>query len=177
MAFQKETMFIACRHIKTNGLRCESPVLKCGSFCYYHSKINSVGAEPHLRFEPLLLPAPEDPAAIQLSVARINDAVIDSRLDLRKAAILLNGLRITDRFIDRKQFFDAAETVQSAEQAADGSELAPFDYVCDDDEECSDCLYSDLCPRCIHPGDDEEEQDENDEEDNHEESDEEEENE
>jgi hypothetical protein len=171
-------MFMACRHIKTNGLRCESPVLKGGRFCYYHSKINSVGGEPHLRFGPLQLPAPEDPAAIQLSVARINDAVINSRLDLRKAAILLNGLRIAARFIDRKQFFDATETVQSAEQAADGSELAPLDYVCDDDEECNDCLYSDLCPRCIHPGDDDKEEDENDEEDkDHEKNDEDEQNE
>src|SRR5579863_5613481 len=106
---------MACRHIKANGIRCKSPALKSGRFCYYHSKINSVGAEPHLRFGPLQLPAPEDPAAIQLSVARINDAVINSRLDLRKAAVLLNGLRIAARFIDRKQFFFAAETVQSAE--------------------------------------------------------------
>jgi hypothetical protein len=118
-------MFMACRHIKTKGLRRESLVLKGGRFCYDHSKINSVGEKPHLRFGPLQLPAPEDPAAIQLSVARINDAVINNRLDLRKAATLLNGLRIAARFIDRKQFFDAAETVQSAEQALDGSELCP----------------------------------------------------
>ena len=157
-------MFMACRHIKTNGLRCKSPALKGGRFCYYHSKINSIGAEPLLRFGPLLLPAPEDPAAIQLSVARINDAVINSRLDLRKAVTLFNGLRIAAHFIDRKQFFYAADTVQSAEQAPDGSELAPLDYVCDDDEECNDCLYSDLCPRCIHPGHENEEEDQNEEE-------------
>jgi hypothetical protein len=146
-------MFMTCRHIKINGLRCESPALKSGQFCYYHFKIHSVGDEAHLKFGPLQLPAPEDPAAIQLSVARINDALLSGRIDLRKAGTLFNGLRIAAHFIDRKQFFDAAETVQSTEQAADGAELAPLDYVCDDDEDCNDCLYSDLCPRCIHPGD------------------------
>jgi len=146
-------MYMACRHIKTNGLRCASPALKGCQFCYYHSKTHSVGAEPHLAFGPLQLPAPEDPAAIQLSVARINDAVLSGRLDLRKAATLLNGLKVAAHFIDRKQCFDVDETVQFAEQAADGSELAPLDYVCYDHENCGDCLYSELCPRCIHPRD------------------------
>lgn len=152
-------MFMACRHIKTNGLRCESPALKGCQFCYYHSKTHSVGAEPHLAFGPLQLPAPEDPAAIQLSVARINDAILGGRLDLRKAMTLFNGLKIAAHFIDRKQSFDADETVQSAEQAADGAELAPLDYVCDEEDDCNECSYSDVCPRCIHPGDEEKDED------------------
>ena len=114
-------MFMACRHIETNGLRCQSPALKGGQLCYYHSKTQSVGAEPHLKFGPLQLPAPPDPAAIQLSVARINDAIIGGRIDLRKAANLFNGLRIAALFIDRKRFFDAPETVQSTELVPDGT--------------------------------------------------------
>ena len=144
-------MFMTCRHIKTNGLRCESPALKGAPFCYYHSKIHSVGAEPHLNFGPLQLPAPEDAAAIQLSVARINDAIISGRLDLKKAASLFNGLRIAASFLDRKRFFHQAGTVQFAEQGADGADLAPVELVCDDVEACKDCLYTDLCPRGIHP--------------------------
>jgi hypothetical protein len=29
-------MYMHCRHIKTNGLRCESPALKGSQFCYDH---------------------------------------------------------------------------------------------------------------------------------------------
>src|ERR1700752_3808356 len=108
-------MFMACRHIKTNGLRCESPALKGGQFCYYHSKTHSVGDD--VKFGPLLLPPPEDPAAIQLSVARINEAILTGRLDLRKAASLFTGLRIVSRFIDPTSSFDEADTVQSAERS------------------------------------------------------------
>ncbi len=68
-------MYRVCRHIKTNGLRCGSPALTGGQFCYYHSKMHTIGAEPNLRFGTLQLPTPEDPAAIQLSVARISDAI------------------------------------------------------------------------------------------------------
>jgi hypothetical protein len=148
-------MFMACRHIKTNGLRCGSPALRGHQFCYYHSKTHSIGAEPsHTRFLPIQLPAPEDPAAIQLSVALINNAVLASRIDLKKAAILFTGLKIAAHFIERRQFVDPDEIVQSAEQGDDGNELAPLDYVCDDDEQCDECPHSDLCPNCIHIGED-----------------------
>ena len=96
-------MYMICRHIKTNGLRCESPALKGQPFCYYHSKAHSVGAEPHLKYGPLQLPTPEDAASIQLSVARINDAVINGRIDLKKAASLINAIKVAAQFIDRKQ--------------------------------------------------------------------------
>ena len=145
---------MACRHIKVNGLQCESPALKSGQFCYYHSKTHTVA--PDVKFGQLQLPPPEDPAAIQLSVARINEAVISGRLDSKKAATLFIGLRIASHFIDRNQFQNPDGTVQSAEQNVDGQELAPPTFVCDDNDDCNDCPYSDPCPRCVHPGDDHE---------------------
>ena len=146
-------MYMTCRHIKPNGLRCESPALKGGQFCYYHSKVHTIGAEPNLKYGPLLLPAPEDSAAIQLSVARINDALINGRIDLKKATTLFYGLQIAAQFINRKEIFLASRTVQSAELAPDGDELAPGNYVCNDDDDCNDCPYSSVCPRCIHDND------------------------
>jgi hypothetical protein len=146
-------MYKTCRHIRPNGLPCESPALKGALFCYYHSKIHTIGAEPYAKYGPMQLPTPEDPAAVQLSVARISDAIINGRLDLKKAASLLYGLQIAAQFIDRKQFFYAPNVVQSAEQNAQGDELAPSEYICDDEDECKDCPYSDECDRCIRPGD------------------------
>ena len=146
-------MYMTCRHIKANGLRCESPALKGGHFCYYHSKVHSLGAEPNAKYGPLQLPPPEDPAAIQLSVARISDAIINGRIDQKKAANLFYGLQIAAQFIDRKKFFYASDTVQSADQDSQGDELAPSKYVCDDDDDCNDCPYSDACPRCVSADD------------------------
>lgn len=162
-------MYMECRHIKTNGLRCQSPALQGGHFCYYHTKIRTVGAEPNLKYGPLQLPPPEDPAAIQLSVARINDAIINGRLDLKKAAGLLNGIRLAAKYIDPKKYFYAPGTVHSAEPDCLGDELAPVNFVCKDEEDCNGCPYADLCPRCVRPGDerevDREEDDDDDDED------------
>jgi hypothetical protein len=142
-------MYMHCRHIKTNGLRCESPALKGGQFCYYHAKVHTIGAEPNLKYGPLQLPTPEDSAAIQLSVARINDAIINGRIDLKKATALLYGIQIAAQFIDRKKYFHEERTVQSAEQTADGDELAPGQYVCKKGEDCNQCPYAtaDQCTR------------------------------
>ncbi len=134
-------MYMECRHIKTNGLRCESPALKDAQFCYYHSKVHTVGAEPHLRYGPLQLPAPEDAAAIQLSVARINDAIINDRIILKKATAILYGLQIAAQFIDRKKHSHDAKSVQSVEQTSAGDELAPGIYICEG-EDCNECPFS-----------------------------------
>jgi len=134
-------MYMECRHIKTNGLRCESPALRGGQFCYYHAKVHTIGAEPNLKFGPLQLPVPEDAAAIQLSVARISDAIINDRISLKKATALLYGLQIAAQFVDRKKPIDEAETVQSAEQTVQGDELAPGVYVCKG-EDCNQCPFS-----------------------------------
>lgn len=144
-------MYMECRHIKTNGLRCKSPALKGGHFCYFHSKTHTVAVDE--KFGPLVLPAPEDPASIQLSVARINEAVLLGHLDLAKAATLFSGLRIAAQFIDRKSYFDEAGTIPTTEVNAKGEELAPENAGCDDDEDCAKCSFSDRCTRCLRPGD------------------------
>ncbi len=146
-------MYMICRYIKINGLRCQSPALKGAWFCYYHDKTHTVGAEPHLRFGPLQLPVPEDPAAIQLSVARINDALINDRINLKKATSLYYGLQIAAQFIDRKQPFDQEKVVQSAEETAGGDELAPSECIGATADDCKACPYADLCPRSIHRDD------------------------
>jgi hypothetical protein len=145
-------MYMECRHVKINGLTCQSPALKGGQFCYFHAKLHNVGAEPDPKFGPLQLPAPEDAAAVQLSVARINDAIINGHLDLRKATVLFNGLRIASRFISSTENLDPDEVVQSAQRTAAGEELCPENYICEDEEDCNDCFYSNQCNRIIRPG-------------------------
>ncbi len=141
-------MYMICRHIKINGLRCQSPALKGAWFCYYHDKTHTVGADPYVRFGALQLPVPEDSAAIQLSVARINDALINDRIDLKKATSLYYGLQIAAQFIDRKQPFDEDKIVQFAEQTSVGDELAPSECIGATVDDCKDCPNADLCP---HP--------------------------
>jgi hypothetical protein len=153
-------MYMACRHIKTNGLRCKSPALRGTRFCYFHSKLHSLGAEPYAKYGPMRLPAPEDPASIQLSIAQITDALISGRIEPKRAGQLLYAMQIASQHIESKESFNEARTVQSTEQTADGDELAPEERICECTDECKGCKYADGCPD--YDPDDEDDDDEED---------------
>ena len=38
---EQDSRYPTCRHIKANGLRCESPALNGESFCYYHAGLHA----------------------------------------------------------------------------------------------------------------------------------------
>jgi len=81
-------MYHTRRHIKPNGLRCESPALRGANFCYFHSKLHSLGAEPNGKFAFMRFPSPEGSAAIQLSITKITDALISGSIDPKRAGQL-----------------------------------------------------------------------------------------
>jgi hypothetical protein len=130
-------MYRKCRHIMPSGLRCESPALTQAYFCYFHSKIHSIGAEPNAKYGPMLLPSPEGPAGIQLSIAKITDALINNRIDAKKAGLLLYAMQIASQHINSISPGDMDQTIESMTHTADGDELAPEEIVEEegDDEE------------------------------------------
>jgi hypothetical protein len=138
-------MYLACRHIKPNGLRCKSPALKGNAFCYYHARLHTLGKEPYGKFGPMRLPVPEDAASIQLSIAQISDALINDRIDAKRAGRLLYALQIASQNIDRKKEFSDGDTVPSATQTSEGDDLAPELRVCKNDEKCEECPHAEGC--------------------------------
>jgi hypothetical protein len=137
-------MYMVCRHIKANGLQCQSRALKGHSFCFYHSKTHTVPDD--VKFGPIVLPVPEDAAAIQISVARINEAILRGYLDIKKGQLVLSALKLAARFIDPKKYFDAGSTIEDVENDDRGDELAPQKLVCEDEDACETCPYTDICP-------------------------------
>jgi hypothetical protein len=112
-----------CRHIKTNGRRCNSPSLGQSAFCYFHSRLhrrhkNLVATAPVLienqsasaksatesalcQPEPatqtpyeLDLPPLEDAESIQVSISLLIAALARNRIDSKRAAVLLYGLQL-----------------------------------------------------------------------------------
>lgn len=134
------SVYQKCRHIKPNGLRCDSPALKQAHFCYFHSKIHTVGAEPNLKYGPMLLPAPEGSAAIMLSIAKINDALLSGRIDTKRAGLLLYSMQIASQHLESHDPSDVDQTIETMTIAPNGDELAPEEIVEeeDDDEEDDD---------------------------------------
>ena len=128
-------MYRKCRHIKPNGLRCDSPALKEAHFCYFHSKIHTIGAEPNLKYGPMLLPAPEGSAAVLLTIAKINDALLSGRIDTKLAGVLLYSMQVASQHIGPHRRSEIDQTIESMTIAPNGDELAPEEIVPDEEDD------------------------------------------
>ena len=137
-------MYLACRHIKHGGERCKSPAMRNHAFCYYHARQHSNTKRGFA--DNFALPTPEDPVAIQESLGRLFQAILNSSLDQKKTGQLLWGLQIASNNLARKPKKDP-DTVPSVTHTKDGDELAPVLNVCDPITECGRCKNAETCDR------------------------------
>jgi len=91
---RKLTSAPQCQHIKTNGTRCGSPALRSRNFCYFHHVAHDLRRirrqRPQARFE---LPLFEDANAIQMAIQQVAEAVLEERIDNKRAGLLLFALQ------------------------------------------------------------------------------------
>ena len=153
-------MYLVCRHIKPNGQRCLSPAMCGHAFCYFHARVHtrtSITALSDLRF-----PLPEDNAAIQESLGKVFDAIVNSRIGPKESAQILWGLQIAVQTIARNPESDP-ESIDTVIHTADGDEMAQLARVCRSSESCCDCNYAKDCPDYdpdYDPDDNDEDEDE-----------------
>ena len=140
-------MFSACRHIKSNGTRCQSPAMRRCDFCYFHAKLHESTRGParrKLKFSPI-----EDTTGLKTAVIQTLNALLSKGIDAKETGLILNGIRIIAQKVDdfRSSPRDTVHYVSRSEQ---GDELAP--ELCVNElgygklvEDCSDCPHRDTC--------------------------------
>ena len=137
-------MYQLCRHIKTNGLRCQSPALLGTAFCYFHARTHAMAAPNYIKFDDLKLPLLEDSASIQVAILKITAALLSSRIDARHAGLLLYAVQIASQNIDRDSERKNSEIVRSMTVTDEGDELAPEKEICEPSD-CASCNRRDSC--------------------------------
>jgi hypothetical protein len=92
---RKEPMFIECRHILPQGVKCKSPALRGKHLCYFHEHLERFEEDgQRCAREPLFLPALEDARGIQMAITQVLAALGSGRVDNRKAGLYLYGLQL-----------------------------------------------------------------------------------
>ena len=95
--------YLLCRHIKTNGVQCQSPALKEAVYCYFHSRFSQrhIGFRhtpetgsalipgQHIELSPI-----EDRESVQVALSVVINALATGQLDIRRATALLYGLQL-----------------------------------------------------------------------------------
>ena len=149
-------MFLECRHIRHNGLKCEAMALREKAYCYYHMRMHERRARPAPKpDDPIKLPVLEDRSAILTALAEILDALGSSRLDERKAGLFLSALRIATQNVDHHKDIVSMRAVHSMSSTAAGDELGPAVITCPPLIPCSECDIRDTCKE-FRPDDDDE---------------------
>lgn len=115
-------MYQACRHIKPSGERCKSPAIRGHSFCYFHARDHRRTTLHNPRV--LSFPVPEDFAAIQESIAKVFDCIVNDRIEPTQSSRILWGLQIALQTI-RREPTPPTDSVQEVTLSKRGDELAP----------------------------------------------------
>jgi hypothetical protein len=108
----------------------------------------------------------EDLASIPIAVARISEALIANRIDVRQSAQLFWGLKLAYQAIAGRKDWQPY-SVGSVTKSSEGDELAPEEILCVREDGCSSCKDSRTCTNSLfyidpHEFDDEEEEEEED---------------
>jgi hypothetical protein len=140
-------MYNACLHIKSSGCRCKTPALHGSNFCFFHNRLHADALSA--RFDTLRLPVSEDCSSILLALNRISNAIVDSRIDSKRAAQLIWIQQLAIQVIDRRDSLNE-ESIQTVGQSAHGEELALPLALCEPGDDCGTCTHKEVCPRSVH---------------------------
>jgi hypothetical protein len=133
-----------CRHIKTNGTRCQAPSLTDGLWCYFHHRLH----QRHTAFRPtqatrgylipgqhIELTALEDRESVQVALSVVINALATGQLDIKRATALLYGLQLASnnaRGLHTEPY--ATTVVRSIEPSPEGLDLAEPGATLDTDD-------------------------------------------
>jgi hypothetical protein len=92
-----------CQWVRQDGTSCGSPQMKQHIYCFAHMQMAEA------RDLMLRLPPPEDPNAIQVGLMRIQKAVIDDTISMKKAGLLLYSMQLALTNVGQTTFGQAKD--------------------------------------------------------------------
>lgn len=138
-------MYNECRHVMPSGARCHSPAMRGMLYCYFHYNLRRAAAPKCGPFDTLQMPLLEDTCGIQLALAEVLGALVSSRLDPKRAGLLLYGLQIAAQLTARAANGSGRESVKDPCYGTSGETLAPEKTVCEPVEDCRACPNKKNC--------------------------------
>lgn len=122
-----------CRHVMTNGVQCQSPALRSGEHCFFHTRlyqrhipfreqVKTEGVQvpgQHIQLTPL-----EDRDSIQVSLSLVVNALATGKLETRRAMAILYGLALASQNAARLSPPYGPKVVRTVTTSPEGLDLA-----------------------------------------------------
>jgi hypothetical protein len=149
-----------CNHVLTNGQVCNAIPMRDSNFCYWHHKARArrrryerIGGPISMEANSgLELPFLEDPNAVQVTIQEIMQAILDRRIDNKRAGLLLYSLQLASSNIRNLAPLPADDHQCIVKIGGNDEEVFndcigsdDRDEVCNDD--CADCAEPDCDSR------------------------------
>ena len=140
-----------CNHIMSDGMKCKSPALKRQSYCYFHHRYNQrqrrrvqlggpVGTNQNTGIE---MPVIESWETIQIAIQEILESIIDSRVDPKRAGLMLYALQLASTNLKMMKYPGISQPNGVTELPEDMEEQETFGAP----EPLGACRYSRRCTR------------------------------
>jgi hypothetical protein len=151
-----------CNHILTNGQVCNAIPMRDSNFCYWHHKARArrrryerIGGPISMEANSgLELPLLEDANAIQVAIQEIMQAILDRRIDNKRAGLLLYSLQLASSNIRNLTPLPKDDRPQIDKIGSDDEDI--FNDCIGSDERDQEC--HDDCRDCAEPDCDSREQ-------------------
>src|SRR5579864_6208096 len=92
-----------CQWVRQDGTSCRSPQMKQHIYCFAHMQMAEA------RTLLLMLPPPEDANAIQVGLMQIQKAMIEDRISMKKAGLLLYSMQLALTNVGQTTFGQAKD--------------------------------------------------------------------
>ncbi len=145
----------SCNHILVNGEVCDAVPLRDSDFCYWHHKARARQRRLQRVCLPLAreaetaieLPLLEDGNAIQVAIQEIMQAILDGRIDSRRAGLLLYSIQLAASNLRNLAPRDPEQITIATIGSEDQSVFN--DRIGSDHSEEPRCCYD--CRKCFKP--------------------------
>jgi hypothetical protein len=154
----------SCGHVLSNGQVCNAIPMRDSNFCYWHHKARA----RHRRHERiggpitmeansgLELPLLEDANSVQVTIQEIMQAILDRRIDSKRAGLLLYSLQLASSNIRNLRPLPADNQPQIVKIGDDDEEVFNDSIGADSrdefcDENCAICAEEDCDSRTDSP--------------------------
>ena len=107
-----------CRWVRQDGTSCRSPQMKQHIYCFAHKQMAEA------RTLLLMLPPPEDANAIQVGLMRIQKAVIEDTISMKKAGLLLYSMQLALTNVGQTTFGQAKDEEMVRDTVAEEEALS-----------------------------------------------------
>jgi len=100
-------MFMECRFVKANGLKCQSPAMRGSSFCYFHARTRAITSRCRRRNEDALtLPELNGRSGLLDMINGIVQAIAANAISPERARSLLYALQLAQKSLHDFPFLD-----------------------------------------------------------------------